>query len=150
MQHVDLASAELTQRGVRHGAWPAGSPPGADAARTSPAWVHWLRSKLDWGGRGTHLSRGHEAGCSLRLAVAGARWRCSRPGAALRCRCRGSLLEAGCSSSSLSRGLLVAGEGGGWSQAGGRHGRCVGELASPEGGGGYGCMRQTMRGRGRE
>ena len=39
----------------------------------------------------------------------------------------GSLLEAGCSSSWPSRGLLVAGEGGGWSPAGGGFGRRVGE-----------------------
>ena len=47
MQHADLTSAELAQRGVWHGAWPAGSSPGADAARTSPARVRrdaWLVS----------------------------------------------------------------------------------------------------------
>ena len=55
---------------------------------------------------------------------------------------RGSLAlqPAGRSSSLPSQGLVagggvqlfVAGEGGGWSPAGGGHGRCVGELASQE------------------
>ena len=39
MQHANLAGAELVQREVRLGAGLAGSPPGADAARTSPARV---------------------------------------------------------------------------------------------------------------
>lgn len=50
------------------------SPPAATEVRRF--FLRWRRVR--------HLSRGHEAGCSHGVAVAGDRWRCSRPGAALR------------------------------------------------------------------